>query len=205
MAGIVDLAGKKFEMLTVISRAENTKAGKAARLCECDCGKSPIVVGGNIMSGNSTNCGCVRLKNAEKRLTTHGEFGTRLYAAWANMKRRTTNPNNHNYAYYGGRGISVCADWESYEAFRDWAVVNGYQADLELDRIDNDGNYEPSNCRWVPRKKQANNMRKNRVITYNGETHSLSEWAEITGIKRATLSNRINTYGWSVERALTER
>jgi hypothetical protein len=136
---------------------------------------------------------------------THGEYEYTVVRGLGEHEKKNYNPNNHNYAYYGGRGISVCADWESYEAFRDWAVVNGYQADLELDRIDNDGNYEPSNCRWVPRKKQANNMRKNRVITYNGETHSLSEWAEITGIKRATLSNRINTYGWSVERALTER
>lgn len=126
----------------------------------------------------------------------------RLYETWCHIRQRCNNPNDRVYPLYGGRGIKVCGAWMSdYQSFRNWAMDNGYREDLTLDRIDNNGDYCPENCRWVDRKTQANNRRTNRLITYNGITHTLSEWSEITGIKWCTILARINK-GWSTEKAL---
>jgi len=105
---------------------------------------------------------------------------------------------------YGGRGIKICDEWDSYEAFRDWSLANGYEEGLSIDRIDNDGNYEPSNCRWVDAKTQGNNRRSNNNLTYNGDTHTIKEWSEITGINWSTIKERLKQ-GWTVERALSTK
>lgn len=119
------------------------------------------------------------------------------------MKTRCYNPNYDKYKYYGGKGIKVCDEWlESWYAFEDWAMENGYNDSLTLDRIDPEGNYSPENCRWISMKEQANNRTSNRMIEYNGETKSLQQWADILGIKAHTLSQRLDT-GWSVEDAMT--
>lgn len=119
------------------------------------------------------------------------------------MIDRCFNKNNPQYSIYGGRGITVCEEWRNdYIAFREWALSNGYDENLSIDRINNDGNYCPENCRWATAKEQANNTRKTRLITYCGETHSVSEWARILDIKQSTLSMRINKYGWDIEKAL---
>lgn len=119
------------------------------------------------------------------------------------MKNRCYKPNTTYYEYYGGRGISICDEWRtSYEAFRDWAVSSGYMDGLTIDRIDVDGNYEPSNCRWVTGVAQANNRRSNRNYTYNGGTHDLTEWAKLRNINPKTLFSRIYA-GWDFERAIT--
>jgi hypothetical protein len=120
------------------------------------------------------------------------------------MKRRCSNPNYKWYANYGGRGIKVCDEWQKFEPFCDWAMANGYTEELTIDRIDIDGNYSPSNCRWVDMVTQNNNKRTNRLITFNNETHTMKEWSRILGIKYHTLENRLNKYKWSVERAFTE-
>lgn len=134
----------------------------------------------------------------------HGLKHTRLYSIWNGIKIRCLNPNFIRYKDYGGRGITICDEWKNdFQAFYDWAMSNGYADNLTIDRIDNNGNYEPSNCRWVAMDVQANNSRHCRNIEFNGEVHSLSEWARITGIPRYTLNNRINQYGWSIEDALT--
>lgn len=126
-------------------------------------------------------------------MTTHGESKTKLNKVWRNMKDRCYNPHNNRYNHYGRRGIIVCLDWkDSYMAFRDWALNNGYSNGLSLDRIDNDGNYEPSNCRWVNSVIQNNNFSRNRLLTHNGITLSLSQWARRTGIPRNTLDYRFN-------------
>ena len=136
----------------------------------------------------------------------HGGKGTKLYEVWCSMKRRCELPSVQSYKRYGGRGISVCEKWkESFVEFRDWAYKNGYKDGLSVDRIDNDGNYEPSNCRWVTMKEQANNQSVTLKIEYKGEKKTLSEWAEILGIKRHTLYHRIYKLGWSTERAFSEK
>lgn len=136
----------------------------------------------------------------------HGGKGTKLYEVWCSMKRRCELPSVHSYKYYGGRGISVCDEWkESFVAFRDWAYKNGYKYGLSIDRIDNNGNYEPSNCRWVTMKEQANNQSSTLKIEYKGETKTLHEWAENLGVKSHTLYQRIYKLGWNIERAFSEK
>ena len=133
-----------------------------------------------------------------------GLRGHRLYPIWSGMKDRCLNKNNKRYSSYGGRGIEVCKEWQqSFRAFLRWAMANGYEEGLSIDRIDNDGNYCPENCRWATAKEQANNKRWNHLITYNGKTQTMKEWAEELGIKLSTLSQRINSYRWSDEKALT--
>lgn len=135
--------------------------------------------------------------------TKHGQYGTRLYNIWANMKRRCSNPNSDDYKHYGARGISVCEEWNEFTGFYSWAKASGYTEDLTLDRIDVDGNYEPCNCRWVDMKEQENNRTNNVMIEFNGECHTRQQWSEITGIKYTTIRNRIDNLGWPVEKALT--
>ncbi|MEU5323033.1 hypothetical protein AB0G67_40715 [Streptomyces sp. NPDC021056] len=119
------------------------------------------------------------------------------------MLRRTSSPSHQFYAYYGGRGITVCERWrESFEAFAS-DMGPSFSPGLELDRIDTDGNYEPSNCRWATRTQQARNVRSNRKITFRGHTMTVSEWAELLGLKASTVRSRLNKHGWPVERALT--
>lgn len=132
----------------------------------------------------------------------HGQRYTRLYEIWKSMRQRCSNPNNNRYHIYGEKGIVVCKAWNRFENFFRWAMKNGYKDDLTIDRIDNCKNYEPSNCRWVTQKTQQNNRSNNRYIVYKGNSHTLGEWSDITGIKLATIWARLNS-GWSAERALT--
>lgn len=137
--------------------------------------------------------------------TSHGMAGSRLYNVWQKMKSRCFNTRASNYKHYGGRGITVCEEWaQSFEAFRDWALANGYRDDLTIDREDNDGPYCPENCRWATMKQQSNNRRSNRGITFNGKTQTTRQWADELGIPYEVLRNRIS-HGWSVEQALTTK
>ena len=121
------------------------------------------------------------------------------------MKKRCYNEPTDNYYLYGGRGIEICPEWkEDFQTFYDWAINNGYDETLTIDRIDSNDMYSPENCRWSDNTEQQRNKRNNRLITFNGETHCLAEWAEITGINRSTISDRIDKYDWPIERALTE-
>lgn len=129
---------------------------------------------------------------------------TRLYKIWGDMKNRCNNPNNTVFKFYGARNIGVCKEWEQFEPFRDWATNNGYTDELTIDRIDVNGNYEPSNCRWVTMKEQSRNKRNNHFVTYNNETHCLSEWAERYNINYKMLFKRLKS-GWSFEKAITTK
>lgn len=140
-----------------------------------------------------------------KNHVTHGMSNTRLYRIYRDMRNRCNGLKKKDYDNYYARGITYCKEWETFEGFRDWALSNGYRDDLTIDRIDVDGNYEPSNCRWITRAEQNSNTRQNRFITYNGETHTLKQWADILGIKRTTLTSRLDLYHWSVEEAFTTR
>lgn len=131
----------------------------------------------------------------------HGKYGTRIHRIWCRMKQRCYDKNLKAYKNYGGRGISVCEEWQRFSPFYEWAMANGYNDSLTLDRIDVNGNYEPSNCRFATRKEQANNKRTTVHLTFCGKTHSIKEWSEITGIPRTTIQNRVYA-GKPVEQVL---
>ena len=136
--------------------------------------------------------------------TTHMKSDTRLYRIWTDMKSRCTNPNRPKYRRYGGRGITICPEWQNdFQAFYDWAIENGYRDDLSIDRKDNDGDYCPENCRWITMAEQASNKSTNHLITHAGITLTMAEWARKMNVNREVLKDRICRYGWSVERALT--
>ena len=145
-----------------------------------------------------------RVALAKKNFTKHGKKHTRLYNIWCNMKKRCYNKNFTYYSNYGGRGIEVCDEWKNdFQAFYDWSMNNGYNDLLTIDRIDNDKGYSPENCRWVTRKVQNSNSRNCHYLEYKGETHTISEWAELVDIPMKTIHLRITRLKWSVERALT--
>lgn len=140
----------------------------------------------------------------QRKHEMHGMYGTKLYKTWNNMISRCYCKSFRNFKNYGGRGITVCDEWhKSFVAFMNWAMANGYRDDLTLDRIDNEGNYEPSNCRWITNEAQQLNKRTNRFITFNGETRTIKEWSVITGIHPRTISARLGL-GWTAEAALTK-
>jgi hypothetical protein len=137
------------------------------------------------------NCAFLKIEEANK---THGNRYTRLYNTWTQIKQRCTNKNNDRYEEYGGRGIKVCEEWmETFDVFREWSLKNGYRDDLSIDRIDVNGNYEPSNCKWSTGLEQARNKRTSRYITIDRETKTVAEWAEISGVPYKTLQRRIYT------------
>lgn len=201
MGAKVDLTGQRFGRLTVIRESKERLNGGVTWLCRCDCGNEVIVRSNSLRRGRTLSCGCYN----HDVITKHGMGRTRLHGIWGNIRYRCENPTAINTADYGGRGIEVCEEWSnSFEAFRDWALANGYRDDLTIDRIDVNGNYEPSNCRWATLKEQGRNKRNNVLITYNGETHCMAEWAEITNQPRTRLQMR-HRRGWSDEEILFGR
>ena len=212
-AKLIDLTGQVYERLTVIKRVDDYISPSGDRkvqwLCKCKCGKEVIVTGNNLRKGNSKSCGCYNRELLAKINLTHNASNTRLYHIWICMKDRCYNPKNKKYKDYGGRGIIICDEWiNDFEAFANWAYDNGYienasRGECTIDRIDVNGNYCQQNCRWVNQKVQTNNKRNNHYITYNGETHTVTEWNNILGYKKGVLSRRIFS-GWSIEDAFTK-
>lgn len=209
MGNCKDITGMKFNMWTALERTGKNKSGGYMWRCRCDCGAERIVEGRSVRIGTSKCCGCTRGKNNAWNVK-HGGKKERLYSVWKSMKSRCLNKNDPSYNRYGGRGISICSDWLDYAKFRNWALFSGYDPKSEyrkctLDRINNDGNYCPENCRWVTQKIQNNNRSSNHYVTNSdGVSRTLSGWAETTGIRKDTLRRRIFVMNWNVDRALTE-
>lgn len=192
---IIDLTSKTYGRLVVLGLSPIKKGNNRSWVCQCECGNRTIVLRGDLTSGKTSSCGCYLSEQTSKRnsiyKTTHGQSGDRLHGIWINMKQRCTNLNDDAYQNYGARGIEVCQEWEeSYISFRDWAHSNGYQDDLSIDRIDNNGNYEPSNCHWSTPTQQNNNKRNNVLIEYQNKKQTIPEWSRITGINKSTLYSR---------------
>ena len=137
-------------------------------------------------------------------ITKHGKSHTRLYHIWNAMKQRCSNPKAISYKYYGEKGVAVCKEWQEFNPFYEWAMTNGYKADLSIDRINRDGNYCPENCRWATIKEQQNNTSYNKLFTYNGETLTIKQWAEKTGVYPNMLYKRLKR-GWDISKALNTK
>lgn len=200
--------GERHGYFTVVKRLNEKKNGQYLFLCRCDCGKEFKLRAENIHTQMS--CGCMANKLISESKKKHGEAGSRLYEVWRSMKARCNRPNDRYYKNYGGRGIKVCPEWnDSYENFAKWARENGYDDNAEfmkctIERIDPNKGYDPLNCIFTDIKAQSNNRTNNRRLSFNGETHTVAEWSEITGLKYGTINSRLR-YGWSVEDTLTRR
>lgn len=199
MSNFKDVTGQRFGLLTVIKRVENDKQGNSRWLCKCDCENTAIVSGKDLQRAHTKSCGCLHEK--------HSKSQTRLYRVWRGMKTRCLNSKYPYYSNYGGRGVQVCEEWKNdFQTFYDWAMKNGYnekakRGECTLDRIDNNGNYEPNNCRWTTNKQQSRNRRTNHLLTYKGKTQNIIQWVEETGISRSVFVSRLQN-GWNMEKII---
>lgn len=195
----LSLEGQKFGRLTVICRGQNNKYGKATWLCQCECGVAKTVISSKLTNGETKSCGCKRVENGRLN-KTHGASYSALYNRYKAMLNRCHNPNNSSFERYGGKGIRVCDRWRhSYAAF--YEDMGEPPPGFTLDRIDNSKGYSPENCRWASTKQQANNSSKARIITFNGKSMNVTEWAKFLGMTQGALSERLEK--WPVEKALT--
>jgi len=201
MSKVIDLLGQTFGNLKVIERVGSDNSGRSVWMYQCKCGALKTARGKDLRQGKITSCGCMKGKSN----ITHGLSNTRIYQTWLGIRKRCGNPNAYEYENYGGRGIVVCDEWKNnFISFYKWATENGYKENLTIDRVNNDGNYEPTNCRWADRITQQNNTRSNHPITINGKTHNINQWCRIAGLPRTTVKSRLR-YGWTGEKLLQPR
>lgn len=194
----VEMIGRKFGRWTVLGEAdERCKNGSILYRCRCDCGSERTVNGSILRQGGSTSCGCY---NREIITKPDAVYKERLYSVWSSMKSRCCCATDRSYKNYGGRGIRVCEEWRSdYKAFKQWAYSHGYADGLWLDRVNNNDDYSPENCRWATTMEQARNKRTNVFVEYNGQTMCLIDAAAASGIKVATIKRRMEL-GWPTEK-----
>lgn len=204
-----DLAGQKFGRLTALS-VDRNENGKTYWLCKCDCGNTHIVLANRLISGNTVSCGCHK-EEIKKKIgelnKTHEKSGTRIYGIYKQMEQRCYKKYSTKYKNYGGRGISICPEWlgeHGFENFFEWSMKNGYAENLTIDRIDNDGNYEPSNCRWATAKQQANNRRTSRYIDVDGEKMTVAIFSDMNGIKCRLFVTRRLDKGYDYKKILED-
>lgn len=200
----LDLVGHKYGRLTVLSKAGKNHRGEVSWKCHCDCGTLATVRAGHLRSGNTQACGCLgveRHKAAGEANRTHGHSQrTRTYTVWVSMKARCYNRDHNRYHRYGGRGIRVCDRWVgSFENFL--SDMGECPAGMQIDRKDNDGDYEPGNCQWSTAGEQANNRSTNRIVVYQDRSMTLAEASREYAVPYETLKQRLNR-GWPVNRAL---
>lgn len=199
-----DLTGQMFGRMVVVGFAGMNH--RSQWFCKCDCGKTKKILALSLKNGKTNSCGCLQKERIIEVKTKHGHAKrnhvSKTFEAWRRMLNRCQNPNCKEYNYYGGRGITVCDHWRnSFENFL--ADMGEKPKGLSIDRIDNNGNYCPENCRWANSKEQANNRRSNIQLSYNGKTQNISQWADELGLARGTVSSRLKR-GWIVERALAK-
>ena len=198
---IKNITGKRFGRLQAVEYDVVRKKW----LCKCECGNTTLVSLNHLQDGHSKSCGCLHIecsRNTGRRNITHGCTKTRLYRCWLSMKSRVLYVKDKDYYNYGKRGIKVCEEWlNNFDEFKNWAMENGYQDNLTLDRIDNNGNYEPGNCRWATNIEQQRNKRNTIYVTYNGETKTLLEWCSVYNIRKDTLYRRLK-HNWDIKSAL---
>lgn len=193
---IKDLSGQKFNMLTAIRIAQRNPLKWE---CKCDCGNTCYVSSKNLIHNHQKSCGCLSHIGNPK----HNQSYTRVYRIYAKIKRRCFVQDDPAYDRYGGRGITMCDEWKnSFESFSNWAYANGYKQEYSIDRIDNNGNYCPENCRWTDPITQGNNKRNNKYYTYNGTTKTLSEWCREKNMSYKVVWYRLS-HGWDFEKAIT--
>lgn len=206
--GIGNVIGQRFNRLTIIEQYGEGRTSKC--LCKCDCGGEKITTYSNLSTNNTMSCGCLhremlieRNKKTGKWNGASGNEDTKsLYSVWSAMRIRCTNESSWAYKWYGAKGVKVCEDWsEDFSNFSDWAFDNGYAIGLTIDRVDSNGNYEPSNCRWVTMKIQANNKSNNKLLEYKGEVKTLAQWCEELKLNYDKTKSRLNAGRWSVEEA----
>jgi len=189
-------SGDRYGQLTVVEETDGMVSGgenKHQVLCRCDCGTEKVIRLDLLRNGKARTCGC-------RQRMTHGETGTYTYSTWVNMKDRCRNPHSPDYPRYGGRGVHICERWLDFAAFLE--DMGERPSCTTLDRIDNNGDYEPCNCRWATKKEQGRNRRNNRTLTHDGETLCLSEWAERLNVVPNTIKCRLAS-GWSIDDAVT--
>lgn len=197
----IDLSGKKFHRWTVISLSEITPAYQAMWNCVCQCGTRAVIRSSSLTTGNSKSCGCHRDDVLRRMSTRHGRSETKAWYAWSRLFQRCYNKGNHAYPTYGARGIKVCKRWKKFENF--YADMGEPPSGVHsIDRIDVNGHYTPSNCRWATQKEQANNRRSNTWLTAFGRTQTIAQWSDELGIKRATICQRIARGAATHEEAL---
>lgn len=206
-----DLTGKVFGRLTVIEQAPNPykNDNHACWRCICSCGKETIVPSNSLLKGNTSSCGCGSLENARaqggvNKIHSDASYKNRyrLFTIWNNMKQRCYNPKNPSYKNYGGRGITICKEWQNnYMSFKQWALNNGYKPELSIDRIDNNKGYYPENCRWATKKEQQNNKTTNYYIEYLGKRYTLKTLCEELHIPYGRTSDRLKR-GLTIEKAI---
>lgn len=201
---IRDLSGLRFGKLVAINVDHIKKCKGGSRVywkCKCDCGNYKIVRNDCLTSGNTRSCGCMNTVDKQKPDSNRKH---KLYRVYWSMKQRCFDEKSNHYDRYGGRGITMCEEWKnSYDEFYTWSIKNGYSEGLTIDRINNDGNYEPDNCRWITQAEQLNNISRNRNYEYNGKIQNISQWAREIGISVDTLYARLVKLNWPIEKALT--
>lgn len=203
MGEFQNLAGNTYGLLTVLDEHTKTHDGKTLWTCKCKCGNITRVIARDLKNGNTQSCGCLKLK------TSNGKYNyknsKRLYTIYYGIKARCYKTSSPKYKDYGARGIIMCNEWlNSFDSFCEWSLSNGYADNLSIDRIDNNGNYEPSNCRWATNTTQCTNTRATRFFTHNGKTQPMSHWAKELNMNPSSLRRKLINKGMTLEEVINE-
>ena len=203
MSQAQDLVGMRFGRLTVKENVGRDDSGNTLWRCTCDCGGETVTRSYTLKSGKAQSCGCLRREKIVASVKRHGDSRSRLYQIWRSMRGRCNRKTHKHYYLYGGNGIRVCDEWNNdYVPFMEWAHANGYSDELTLDRIDPNGNYEPSNCRWITMHDQARNKSTNVIVSYHGKTGCLTDMCRELNVNKVTVRSRMRAHGLTFEEAI---